>query len=69
MTQAEAGLDRNKRWHIIQPKSNSCEMGHRLRNWDGVYESLTAEGLTDVRRALGNRTHEVNEDICQNCEW
>jgi len=69
MAQAKVGKDREDRWHIIQPQSESCEMGHRLRNWDGYYETVTGEGLTDVRRALGNRTHRSKAETCRECEW
>lgn len=69
MAQAKAGRDRSGTWHIIEPAINSCEMGHRLRNWDKPFEKATGEGLTDVRRGIENIPNYMQNDVCRECAW
>lgn len=69
MANMEAGRDRSGVWHVIIPKSESCEIGHKLRNSGTTYEIITDEGDGTIERRLRKRRSAANDSICRECRW
>lgn len=69
MDQVEARLDPDGRWHIAKPMKKSCTTGHKLREGDSGYDTLTAEGVPDLARCLNERLYQTRENLCRQCDW